>query len=566
MSPADESGPSGRGAGTGERETPDDVHERVRAFGDAALLVDLESLEQVQAVRDALVRDPVEDLTDVVPAARTVLLLVVDGGDVRAVRVRVVERVRAALAGRAQVASGAEAADAVVEIPVVYDGADLHDVAAWAGLTVAEVVARHSGQEYRAAFSGFMPGFTYLTGVDPRIAAPRRSTPRTSVPAGSVALAGDLTAVYPASSPGGWQLLGRTSLSMFDVDRDPPALVPPGARVRFVPVPAAVSATVSASTSPAASSPVPQRGDRSTAEDAVLEVLSPGMLTLVQDAGRPGRAALGVSRSGAADRASFDLANRLVANPAGAAALELTFGGLALRFRQRATVAVAGAPAPMTVDGTAVGMHAVLDVPAGAELRIGLPTAGLRTYVALRGGVRVPQVLGSSSTDVLSGIGPPPLAPGTVLGVGEPPEDVPVVEVAPVRDPVGTRRVGERPGEPTVLEVMPGVRGQWFGRDAFAALGATFVVSPDSNRVALRLSGPPVPRSPRELPSEGLVRGAVQVPPDGQPVLFLADHPVTGGYPVIAVLTSRSADRAAQRRPGDRVALRFVGGNREPPG
>jgi biotin-dependent carboxylase-like uncharacterized protein len=280
----------------------------------------------------------------------------------------------------------------------------------------------------------------------------------------------------------------------------------------------------------------------------VIEVLAPGPLTTVQDLGRPGWAALGVGPSGAADAPSLRLANRLVGNPEGAAALEATLGGLALRFHQPVLIALAGAPCAVTVGDRPAAMHAPLYAAPGDVLRLGVPAAGLRTYVAVHGGIDVPPVLGSRSTDVLAGIGPDPLAAGARLPVGEPDGPAPGVDVAPVPE------LPERP----LLRVLRGPRDDWFAGAALATLcAAPYAVTADSDRIGIRLTGAALERrDDRELPSEGMVTGALQVPPDGQPVLFLADHPVTGGYPVIGVVLVADVPLAAQARPGD--ALRFT--------
>lgn len=545
----------------------------VHRFGETALLVDLPDLAAVRSLHGALTSEVPAGVVDVVPAARTVLVRCAAPADVADAQAWVEDALL-----RASSDDRPPTAGAVVEIPVRYDGPDLDDVARWAGVSVEEVVARHSGREYEAAFGGFAPGFTYLAGVDPVIAAPRLATPRTRVPAGSVALAGELTAVYPGASPGGWRLLGRTDARMFDVDRDPPALVAPGARVRFVPsragapvlatrpdvvrrgdglgaaTPGVTAGEDLAGRAPG-EAPGGRRGGAGAGPTTVVEVLATGPLVLVEDEGRPGLAAIGVGPSGAADRASHALANRVVGNWASAATLEVALGGLALRFRGRAVVALAGAAVPATVDGAPVGMNAPVPVPAGGVLRLGLAEQGLRTYVAVRGGLTPAAVLGSRSRDTLAGIGPAPLRPGDRLTVGVPAVDRwPVPGVAPVRHVPGELRPGERAG--AVLEVRPGPRAEWFLPGAWQALRALRTVSADSDRVAIRLDGQAVPRRAGELPSEGLVRGAVQIPPDGRPVVFLADRPVTGGYPVIGVLRADDVDRAAQLRPGDRVVLR----------
>jgi biotin-dependent carboxylase-like uncharacterized protein len=280
----------------------------------------------------------------------------------------------------------------------------------------------------------------------------------------------------------------------------------------------------------------------------VLTVLASGPLTTVQDRGRPGWASIGVTRSGAADRQAAALANRLVGNDAAAAVLEVTVGGLQVRAGRTLLVAVSGAPAPVTVDGRAAPFDAPLTLRPGQVLGLGNPAVGLRSYLAVRGGIGVPPVLGSRSTDTLSGLGPAPLRPGDVLPVGALAAAEPVVDVAPVGAP------SSRP----VLRVLPGPRRDWLAPAAWTALTAEdWTVTPDSDRVGLRLAGPRLDRARTdELPSEGLVPGAVQVPPDGAPVLFLVDHPVTGGYPVLAVVTTDDLPAAAQLRPGDRVRFR----------
>jgi biotin-dependent carboxylase-like uncharacterized protein len=284
----------------------------------------------------------------------------------------------------------------------------------------------------------------------------------------------------------------------------------------------------------------------------VIEVLRPGPLATVQDLGRPGHAALGVGASGAADRRALRLANRLVGNAEGAAAIEITLGGFTARFHALARVALAGAPCDVRLTAGSAGMHAPGYMPAGAELSLGVPEAGLRTYLAVAGGIDVPPVLGSRATDILSGLGPERLRAGMRLPVGAAHGEPPGVDAVPVPPP---------PAEP-VLRVRLGPREDWFTAEAVERLlSASWQVTPDADRVGIRLDGPPLERrEPRELPSEGMVEGAVQVPPSGRPVLFLADHPVTGGYPVIAVVAADDIPAAAQLRPGGRV--RFHLGDR----
>lgn len=278
-----------------------------------------------------------------------------------------------------------------------------------------------------------------------------------------------------------------------------------------------------------------------------LTVLDPGPLTTVQDLGRPGHRALGVGSSGAADRPALCLANRLVGNPEGAAALEVTLGGLHLRADASVVVAVTGAPTPVAIDGSPAPAGVAVRLSAGATLRLGQPAVGLRTYLAVRGGIAVPPVLGSRATDLLGGLGPPPVAPGTTLPVGAAGGPVPAVDVAPLPSL-------SAPGEVVVLRVSPGPHRDRIA-GGLASLGErTWTVTADSDRTGLRLSGPPLAREGEaEVASCGLLPGAVQVPADGQPIVFLADAPATGGYPVIGVVGGADQASAAQLRPGQQV-------------
>jgi biotin-dependent carboxylase-like uncharacterized protein len=280
-----------------------------------------------------------------------------------------------------------------------------------------------------------------------------------------------------------------------------------------------------------------------------LTVLRTGPLTVLKDQGRPGHAAQGVAPSGAVDRSAYARANRLVGNPAGTAVLECTLGGLRLRCDEPALIVLTGTDAVLAVDGVRAAPERAVDVPTGAEVTVTMPRRGLRSYLAVRGGFDVPPVLGSRSTDQLA-VGPPRPVAGDVLPIGPAPATpVPDPDAAPPRPP---------DGGPLVLAVDLGPRDDWFTPDAVdTLLSADFTVSPAGDSVGMRLDGPALDRSRTdELPSEGVVRGSVQVPPDGRPIVFQADHPVTGGYPVIAVLTPAAADLAAQARPG--AVVRFA--------
>ncbi|MFE1443738.1 biotin-dependent carboxyltransferase family protein [Streptomyces sp. NPDC058739] len=295
--------------------------------------------------------------------------------------------------------------------------------------------------------------------------------------------------------------------------------------------------------------------------DRALYVVRAGALTTVQDRGRPGYAHLGVPRSGALDGPAAALVNRLVGNPPDAAVLETTLTGCALRPRSTVVVAVGGAPCAVTVDGRPAAWGAPVRVPADAVLDVGPAVTGVRGYVAVRGGVAVEPVLGSRSTDLLSGLGPAPLADGAVLPVGPaPPADDATTPLGPAAGRHARVDVAPQPAPPAelVLRVTPGPRDDWFTARALRDFATrAYRVSAASNRIGLRTEGPALERARAgELASEGMVLGAVQVPPDGRPVVFLADHPTTGGYPVVAVVRAADLPAAAQAAPG--TPVRFV--------
>jgi biotin-dependent carboxylase-like uncharacterized protein len=275
-----------------------------------------------------------------------------------------------------------------------------------------------------------------------------------------------------------------------------------------------------------------------------LRVAGVGASVLVQDVGRPGWAHLGVPRSGALDQPAAALANRLVGNPPNAACLEVMLGGLVVVSDAACWVAVTGAPSDVVVDGRAREFAAPVRLGVGSTLRLGMPLRWLRSYVAVAGGLDVQPVLGSRSTDTLGRLGPSPVQVGDLLPVG-PATGSPAAVDTP------------RPPDASALRVVAGPRADRVDGDVVDLLGRTaYVVSPSSDRVGMRLQGDPLPmRTDDELPSEGMVLGAVQVPPDGLPVVFLADHPTTGGYPVVAVVDERDLWQCAQLRPGEQVAF-----------
>ncbi|WAH98702.1 5-oxoprolinase/urea amidolyase family protein [Arthrobacter sp. MMS18-M83] len=523
----------------------------IRWAGPRALLVKLSDLAAVLAFHSRLLAEPLPGQLDAIAAAATVLLKFGTHAEALAARTAV---------GHVDLHEMPQHSPRQVTIEVVYDGEDLAEVGMLTGLGADGVVAAHTGQLWTAAFGGFAPGFAYLLGENHSLDVPRRSSPRTAVPAGSVALGGTFSAVYPRQSPGGWQLIGRTTAVLWDLERESPALVRPGDTVRYVAVREAVELTP------------PQRPAAEEVAGPALVVGSPGLQSLIQDLGRPGLGDLGVSAAGAVDQQSARQANRLVGNQPGAAVVETVLGGLSVKADGDQVLAIAGAVAPLEIldaSGATVRRAAMCSPFAlldGETLGLGAPSLGARSYLAVRGGLDVQPVLGSRSSDSMSGIGPAPLSAGMRLPVGK----------APLFQMVGapeesTLRLGTAAAE---LRVTLGPRDDWFDSGSLKSLaGQDWITTEQSNRIGVRLApgggralernGVPerncVPeRGAGELPSEGAVAGSLQVPPSGHPVLFLADHPVTGGYPVIAVVVPEDIPTAAQLPPGHSVRFTIV--------
>ncbi|CAN5326547.1 5-oxoprolinase/urea amidolyase family protein [soil metagenome] len=519
--------------------------QRIQRIGRKAVLVDVASSAHARALGAYLKTNPAPGQVDLVAAERTVLVVLDRGGRQPDAAQHITDAQTTLLGDRE---------GRVVDIPTYYDGADLGTVAEALGTDVAGVIEAHSSQLWLAEFNGFAPGFVYMTGENERLSMPRRSTPRKAVPAGSVAIADRFSAIYPRTSPGGWQLLGHTEAVMWDSSRTFPALVSPGDYVRFVPV---------------EGTPSPRRRQHknvpaSTAVEPVLSglvVVEPGLQTLIQDLGRPGQRERSVAPSGAADVASYLIGNELVGNERGAASLEIVFGRALVEARGDQVLALTGASVtaeitsehedPRSVDGW--GPFVLRD---GERLRLGASTAGVRAYLSVRGGFDTPVELGSRSTDVLSGIGVPVVKAGDVLPVGPSPAHPVELNADPLHMPL--------PDETVDVVIDFGSRADLFSEQSKNALFDTvWTITPDSNRIGIRMRGDAqlAMIEPHELPSEGILAGAIQVPPSGQPVVFLRDHPITGGYPLIGIVREDSLNDLAQLTSGNKV--RFVLGEQK---
>ena len=507
-------------------------------FGDA---IDPALNARVRGLDRALRDRPFPGFREAAPTYRSLLVLY----DPRVARFA---EVGAALRILLDAPPAADLAGGLVTVPTRYggeDGPDLADVAHARGLTEAETVSAHSSIEYTAFMLGFMAGFAYLGTLPTALETPRRRTPRVRVPAGSVGIAGRQTGIYPVTSPGGWNLIGRTSLRLFDPLVDPPSLIQAGDRVRFVPVDALPP--------PAAALPSPLPAGR-----PALEVLEAGLLTTVQDRGRPGWRRAGVSGSGAMDVPALGAANRLVGNAADAAALECTVAGPRLRLLSTTHFALTGGDLSAVLHRDDLGAWPVpigarVLARAGNVLAFGARRSGSRAYVAFAGGIDVPEVLGSRATDLTAGfggLGGRALRAGDLIALGAAGGASPREQRGPCV-----------PADTLTVRVVLGPQDDHFTPEALAAfLGEAYTLAPESDRVGARLHGPPLAhRGATEIVADGMVPGCVQVPPDGQPIVMTAGGPATGGYPKIATVVSADLSTLAQLLPGEgRVRFRAV--------
>ncbi|WP_027087771.1 5-oxoprolinase subunit PxpB [Cohnella panacarvi] len=467
----------------------------------------------------------------------------------------------------------------LVELLVRYggeDGPDLEASASRSGLTVPQFIEKHSEAEYEVAMIGFAPGFPYLSGLPAELSQPRHETPRLSVPAGAVGIAGGQTGVYPVASPGGWQIIGRTTAKLFRPEDGEPFLLASGDRVKFVPIEGSETESVASTRLPDVE---PTASERAVARGpAALAVVKPGMLTTVQDLGRPGWQAYGVSVGGAMDAIAMRAANILVGNKEEEAGLEMTLLGPTLDVAQDLLVAISGADVEAFANGEPLPMNKPILLRSGTKLSFGRVTGGCRAYMAVAGGIDVPLEMGSRSADLrarIGGGGGLPLSTGDSLCAGQPTALSLVLADTLLRrvrsdgrrwgtvpwaaSLLGPKRAPERLSE-CRLRVLVGAEWETFGDQARRTLlDSAYRVEASSDRMGIRLSGPVLSRlSDTELRSHGVVPGTIQVPQSGQPIVLAPGCQPTGGYPKLAHVITADLPLLAQLAPGSIVRFELA--------
>jgi len=524
---------------------------RFLTCGSSALLIELDNLNQTLTLLNLLQQNPLKGITELVPAAQTILLQFKP----HLISVNEIQNLLKNY-DLSQIHKSDNKTQTVV-IPAIYKAQDLKNVAQMLQISTDELIAEHTKTKWQAAFLGFAPGFAYLTSDNSLFnKIKRHQTPRTLVPAGSIALADNFSAIYPQESPGGWQLIGTTNLKMWDEMRQTPSLLKPGDYVQFQ-----EEAKFSGYKIATKENLTNDDQNLITPTPAnALQIKKIGLLTICQDLGRFGHKNQGVGTSGAMDQGACIAANQIVGNDANSAVLENIGAGLTLQSIGNTTIALTGADIELTLTDQKGNSwfepsYKAIALNDGEQISISKVKAGLRSYLAVRGGFACSKILSSVSYDSLAKIGTKPMANGQILAIKNTLIKTPVklTAIKPINLPQ-EKQVVE-------LDIILGPRCDWFNAASVQLLSTQqWQVTPQSNRIGLRLAGAKsLERTiTKELPSEGLVCGSVQIPASGQPIIFLRDHPLTGGYPVIACLAKHHLDLAGQIPCGAYIRFNIV--------
>ena len=458
-----------------------------------------------------------------------------------------------------------------ITIPVCYEdqefAPDLEKVALHAKLSKEEVIKLHSSSDYLIYMMGFLPGFPYLGGMNPQLETPRLETPRTKIPAGSVAIGGAQTGLYPVESPGGWNIIGRTPLRLFDVKRKPFFLYEAGDKIRFLPitreefenfdeslwlaqVAGKSEASIETSDDAADSKEVYECGGG-------IKILEPGLLTSIQDSGITGFQKYGIGQSGAMDQTSFALANQICGNEKNAACLETTLAGPSIRFVTACDFAITGAVFEnATLDGMRIEMNKKISAKAGSLLSCGFASKGLRSYIAFSGGLLVPKVFRSSSTNLKSKIGGymgRKLQADDQLAIG-------INKKNPLLVPDNKSTEGFTENKDVLLlDCIKSSQFDFFQEKIVKKFtDSIYTVSAESDRMGIRFTGPGLECGKTDIISDAIPFGAVQITSAGLPVVMAADRQTTGGYAKIACVKKSAMYRLAQALPGTKVRFNLL--------
>ena len=460
----------------------------------------------------------------------------------------------------------------LISIPVCYEdqefAPDLEKVCAHAKMTKEDVIRLHSASDYLIYMMGFLPGFPYLGGMDERLNTPRLESPRTKIPAGSLAIGGAQTGLYPVESPGGWNIIGRTPLKLFDLSRNPQFLYRAGDKIRFVPVSRqefdsfdeeswmkeefrALATATAASSAPCKKETFACGGG--------IKILEAGLLTTVQDSGTRGFQKYGISQSGSMDMTSFRLANRLCGNDQNAACLETTLSGPTLTFVNECDFVLTGAVFEASnLDGQRIEMNKKYHASAGSKLSCGFASKGLRSYIAFSGGILVADFFGSRSTNLKSKSGGyygRKLQAGDQLALGYKKGDrTPGQEAEKAEEAALVAGGTVFPGEILTLKCEKSSQTDFFDEECLKRFTSlVYTIAPQSDRMGIRFTGESLNCGKTDIISDAIPLGAVQITSAGLPVVMASDRQTTGGYAKIACVKKESMCCLVQALPGTKV-------------
>ncbi|MGN0739898.1 MAG: 5-oxoprolinase subunit PxpB [Treponema sp.] len=459
----------------------------------------------------------------------------------------------------------------VHKIPVCYDdefSPDIKNVCAHTGLSKEEVIARHAQKEYLVYMLGFLPGFAYLGGMDTKLETPRLKTPRTKIPAGSVAIGGSQTGIYPAESPGGWQIIGKTPVKTFDIQRNPAVFFKAGDKIKFEPVSKEEFFLIQEKESKAENAC--EKKERFTCTGGI-KILNPGLCTTVQDAGRKGFLKSGITENGAMDKISFETANAILGNAENTAVLETTIFGPEIYFFTPADFCITGADIHPELNCKPCGMYRKIHAEAGSVLKTGFASDGLRSYVAFKGGILVKKFFKSSSTDLkckYGGFEGRRLCAGDQLALGDNFCDASCDKNSARRLKNQLKRKlkillknkTELPVKsPLTLRVVKSSQFAFFSREDVKTFCSTeYEITPESDRMGIRLKGKKLACSSTDIISDGIPFGAVQITSEGLPVIMAQDRQTCGGYAKIACVVKKDMNILAQCKSGTKIKFKFT--------
>ncbi len=454
-------------------------------------------------------------------------------------------------------------------IHICYDARvapDLEATAAQCKLSTRELIDLHKSSDFTVDIVGFMPGFAYCSGLNPRLKLPRLKSPRSQVPAGSVAIAGLQTAIYPQSTPGGWNLIGKCPDRLFDINRKPPGLFMPGDHIQIIEITFAELTEIEAVNRAAATENLAAIHHQQLNPD--IEIIYAGTLTSIQDLPRYGLMHCAVSPSGAADQAALHLANALVGNSTDTAALEITSIGPRIIFHTEALIAWVGGICVVKINGQLTPGNRPVWVAAGSSVEFAEIQAGYRLILAIRGGIDTPTILGRKGAYLSADIGTKRLQKGSSLVLSKPTNAViePVLEEL-YKLPDNKRYPKWSINSPylankkiELIDALPGLHLQQLNKKEQALFWQTiWTISPQSNRMGMRLQGDFALKTPfLEIASQGMMLGTVQLPASGEPIIMMAEHQTTGGYPRLAEVIRSAQTKLAQLKPGQQIRFNQV--------